>query len=69
MEATLQRISDEENAYKPARKAGHAYTKAQVDEFVKKQAAAEILTTRKAPGRVVGKFQVTWANEVATRPA
>ena len=40
MEATLQRISDEENApsayqlYKLARQAGHAYTKAQVDEFV-----------------------------------
>ena len=69
MEATLQRIYDEENApsayqlYKLARKAGHAYTKEKVDEFVKKQAAAQILTARKAPNRVTGKFQSTRANE------
>ena len=69
MEATLQRIYDEENApsayqlYKLARKEGHAYTKEKVDEFVKKQAAAQVLTARKAPNRVTGKFQATAANE------
>ena len=41
MEATLQRIYDEENApsayqlYKLARKEGHSFTKEKVDEFVK----------------------------------
>ena len=81
MEAVLQRIYDEENApsayqlYKLARKAGHAYTKAQVDRFVKNQAAAQILTARKAPGRVTGKFQSTRQGEKSdghksfTRPA
>ena len=69
MEATLQAIYDEENApstyqlYKLARKAGHAYTKEKVDEFVKRQAAAQILTARKAPRRVICKFQATRANE------
>ena len=65
MEATLQRIYDEENApsayqlYKLARKEGHAYTKEKVDEFVKKQAAAQVLTARKAPNRIKAKFQAT----------
>ena len=60
MEAVLQRIYDEENApsayqlYKLARKEGHAYTKEKVDEFVKKQAAAQVLTARTAPNRVTG---------------
>jgi hypothetical protein len=40
-----------------ARKGGHAYTKEKVDEFVKRQAATQILTAKKAPSRVVGKFQ------------
>ena len=68
MEAVLQRIYDEENApcayqlYKLARKAGRTYTKEKVDEFVKKQAAAQILTARKAPGRVIAKFQAIAAN-------
>ena len=62
MEATLQAIYDEENApsasqlYRLARKAGHAYTREKVDAFVKKQATAQILTSKKAPSRVVGKF-------------
>ena len=34
-----------------------------MDEFVKRQAAAQILTARKAPGRVFGKFQAARANE------
>ena len=69
MEAVLQRIYDEENAssayqlYKLARKAGRAYTKEKVDEFVKNQAAAQVLTARKAPNRVTGKFQATRMNE------
>ena len=69
MEAVLQAIYDEEDApsayqlYKLARKAGHAYTQEKVDEFVKKQAAAQILTARKAPNRVTGKFQSARANE------
>ncbi len=46
-----------------ARKAGHAYTKEKVDEFVKRQAAAQILTARKAPNRVTGKFQATRQGE------
>ena len=54
MEATLQALYDEENApsasqlYRLARKAGHAYTKRKVDEFVKKQATAQILTAKKS---------------------
>ena len=69
MEATLQAIYDEENApsanqlYTLARKAGHAYTKEKVDDFVKRQATAQILTAKKAPSRVVGKFQATRQNE------
>ena len=69
MEAVLQRIYDEENApsayqlYKLARKAGHAYTKEKVDEFVKKQAASQVLTARKAPNRVTAKFQSTRQGE------
>ena len=65
MEATLQAIYDEENApsayalFKLARKAGHAYTKVQVDAFVKRQATAQILTARREPARVVAKFQST----------
>ena len=46
-----------------ARKAGHAYTKVQVDAFVKRQATAQILTARREPARVVGKFQATRMNE------
>ena len=42
---------------------GHAYTKAQVDEFAKRQAAAQVLTARRDPGRVVGKFRATRQNE------
>ena len=63
METVLQRIYDEEKApsayqlYKLARKEGHAYTKQQVDDFVKRQAAAQILTAKKAPGSVIGKFR------------
>jgi hypothetical protein len=34
-----------------------------VDEFVKRQAATQILTAKKAPSRVVGKFQATRQNE------
>ena len=30
-----------------------------MDAFVKRQASAQVLTARKAPGRVVGKFQTT----------
>ena len=69
MEAALQTIFDEENApsayqlYKLALKAGHAYTKKQVDDFVKRQAAAQVLRAKKAPGRVVGKFVATRARE------
>ena len=69
MEATLQAIYDEENApsanqlYRLARKAGHAYTKEKVDGFVKCQAATQILTAKKTPSRVVGKFQATRQNE------
>ena len=65
MEAALQVIYNEENApsayqlYKLARKAGHTFTKQKVDAFVKRQAAAQVLTAKKAPGRVVGKFQAT----------
>ena len=67
--ATLQTIYDEENQpsayalYKLAQKAGHASTRKKVDEFVKRQAATQILTAKKAPSRVVGKFQATRRNE------
>ena len=70
MEAALQTIYDEENApsayqlYKLARKAGHSFTKAKFDEFVKRQAATQILTSKKAPGRVVGKFVAARAREI-----
>ena len=47
MEATLQRIYDEENApsayqlYKLARKAGHAYTKEKVDRSEERRVGKE----------------------------
>ena len=69
MEAALRDIYDRENAptgyalYKLQRKAGHAYTKKQIDDFVKRQAAAQVLTARREPGRVAGKFQATRQNE------
>ena len=69
MEATLQAIYDEENApsayalYKLAQRAGHTFTRKKVDEFVKRQATAQILTARREPARVVGKFQATRMNE------
>ena len=76
MEATLQAIYDEENApsayalYKLAQKAGHTFTRKKVDEFVKRQAATQILTAKKAPSRVVGKHQATRQNEkMANGPA
>ena len=53
MEATLQALHDEEDApstsqlYRLARKTGRAYTKEEVDVFVKKQATAQILTAKK----------------------
>ena len=55
MEPALQTIYEEKNApsayqlYMLARKAGHAITKKQVDEFVKRQAATQVLTAKKAP--------------------
>ena len=69
MEATRQAVYDEENApsanqfYRLARKAGHAYTKEKVDEFVKRQVPTQILTAKKAPRRVAGKFQATRQKE------
>ena len=57
MEAALQTIYDEENAptayqlYKLAQKAGRACTKEQVDEFVNGQAAAQVFTAKRKPGR------------------
>ena len=69
MEAILKEIYDEENQpsayalYKLAQKAGHAFTRKNVDEFVKRQAATQILTAKKAPSHVVEKFQATRRNE------
>ena len=69
MDASLRTIYDDENAptayalYKLQKKAGHNFKRKDVDEFVKKQAAAQVLTARREPGRVVGKFQATRQNE------